>query len=314
MKKVIIITCVSLMLVVQSVLFAQEQVQPAAEETTKESTPAKAKKASGRIDDVTVTGEDKMKVKSEKPLLELKMNINEVALPTIDTEKKFLEKAPALTDYRDAVPKMLSSQQIAAPYLAVFVKEPIASFSLKTIGFKAATWELIVTDSKGKTFKKFEGKGKLPETIEWSGRNVANKIIKVGNPYSYIINLVDQSGNPRTVIGAPFVIHQLVHQEDQGFYISVTRKKIFDVEKEKTKILEDGLPVLKEMSDYLKENFTLQARVEVYGEDTLVAAEQAKAVAQYFSETLILPEKNFKYSGFEDSMENHRIDIIIKNR
>jgi len=242
------------------------------------------------------------------------MNINEAVLPTIDTEKKFLEKSPALSDLKDAVPKMLSSQQVAFPFLSVFVKEPIASFSLKAMGFKTATWELIVTDSKGKTFKKFEGKGKPPEIIEWSGRNAANKIIKVGNPYSYLINLVDQSGNPRTVIGSPFVIHQLVHQENDGLYVSVTRKKIFDIEREKTKILEEGIPILKEMSDYLKENFTLALNIEVHGEDVSMSGEQAKILAQYFSEILILPEKNIKCSGFEDTIENHRIDIMIKNR
>ena len=309
MKSILIIMIFSLLLT------AQDAPAPdVTSEVKKPEAAAPAKKSSGRIDDVTVTGEDKLKVKSEKPLLEIKMNINEAVLPTIDTEKKFLEKSPALFDLKDAVPKMLSSQQVAFPYLLIFVKEPIASFSLKAVGFKTATWELIVTDSKGKTFKKFEGKGKPPEIIEWSGRNAANKIIKVGNPYSYLINLVDQAGNPRTVIGSPFVIHQLVHQENDGLYVSVTRKKIFDVEKEKTKILEDGIPILKEMSDYLKDNFTLSATVEVYGEEAGVAGEQAKILAQYFSDTLILPEKNIKYSSFEDTIENHRIDIKIKNR
>ena len=136
----------------------------------------------------------------------------------------------------------------------------------------------------------------------------------MGNPYSYLINLVDQAGNPRTVIGSPFVIHYLVHQENDGLYVSVSRKKIFDVEKEKTKILEEGIPVLREMSDFLKDNFTLFSSIEAHGEDAGVAGEQAKILAQYFSDTLILPEKNIKYSGFEDTIENHRIDIMIKNR
>jgi len=298
-----------------ALIFAQQAVKPEVTAEVKKPEGAGAvKKTSGRIEDVTVAVEDKLKMKSEKPLLELKMNINEAVLATINTEKKFLEKSPALSELKEAVPKMLASRQVASPYLVYFVKEPIASFSLRDFGFKTATWQLIVTDSKGKTFKKFEGKGKPPEVIEWSGRSTVNKVIKVGNAYSYLINLVDQAGNPKTVIGSPFVVHQLVHQESDGLYISVTRKKIFDIEKEKTKLLEDGIPVLKEMSDYLKENFNLAFSIEVHGEDAATAGEQARVLAQYFSETLILPEKKFKYSGFEDSIENHAIDIVIKNR
>jgi hypothetical protein len=309
MKIILIVIAFTVLFFAQQT--AKTEVTP---EAKKQESAGPAKKTSGSLDDVTVTGEDKLKVKSEKPLLEIKMNLNEAVLSTLDTEKKFLEKSPELSVLRDAVPKILASPQVAFPYLSVFVKEPIANFSLKAMAFDTATWELIVTDSKGKTFKKFEGKGKPPEVIEWSGRNTANKMINVGNPYSYLINLLNQAGNPRTIIGSPFVIHYLVHQESYGLYVSVTRNKIFDVEKEKTKILEDGMPVLNEISDYLKDNFTLSSSIEVYGEEAGVAGEQAKTLAQYFMNTLLLPAKNIKYSGYESSIENHRIDIIIKNR
>ena len=129
-----------------------------------------------------------------------------------------------------------------------------------------------------------------------------------------MINFTDEAGNPHTLIGSPFVIHSLLHQEEDGLYISITRKKLFDVEKDKIKILEENVALLKEAADYLKENFTLATKIEVYGENAVVANEQAKAVAKYLTDELVFPEDKIKYAGYEDSIENHHIDIFIKNR
>jgi len=54
--------------------------------------------------------------------------------------------------------------------------------------------------------------------------------------------------------------------------------------------------------------------VDVYGENVPLATEQAKLVAKYFTDYLIFPEDQIKFAGFEDTVENHRIDIVIKNR
>ena len=285
---------------------------------TPRAEPAKSaeapKKSSGQLDDIMVTGEDKLKVKSDKPVLDIKLDLNQVVMPTIDTEKKFLDKSPNLVDLKEAAPKMLNSAQLAAPFLVAFIREPIANFSLKVLGIKTATWDLVVTDSKGRVFKKFEGKGKPPLSLEWNGRNPENRIVKVGNAYSYLVTLVDEAGGPHTLIGAPFVLHSLIHQEENGLFLSLTRKKVFDVEKDKNKILYEALPFLKEASDSIKDNFTLPVVVNVYGENASLATEQAKAVAKYFTDELVLPQTQIKAYGFEDAIENFRVDIAIKNR
>ena len=313
MKGIILIVVLSAVL--GSTAFAQTHMaKPEVTEEAKRVGSAPEKKAAGKLEDVTVTTEDKLKVKNEKTFLELKMDINEPILSSIETEKKYLEKSPVPSVLRDALPKFISNQQVASPYLSVFRKEPVTGFSLKNMNFEISTWELIVINSKAKIFSKFEGKGTPPETIKWSGRNAENTMIKVGNPYSSIINIVDQAGNPRTIKGPSFVIDYLVFQENDGFHVSVTRSKIFNAEKEKTNIRTEGLPVLKEMSDYLKENITLSSNIEVYGEDAAIAGEQAKILAQYFTKALILSEGAIKYAGLKDIPENHRIDVIIKNR
>lgn len=311
------IKCQGLTLLISIVLsltcsFAQ-QIQLPQPQTTPEK-PSSKPAASGKLEDITITGEDKLKVKSEKPALELKMDINEIVLPTIETERKFLEKSPNLTNLQESVPKMLMTNKTANPYLIAIIREPIADFSLKVLSGKVETWELIVTDSKGKIFKKFEGKGIPPLSIEWSGRNQENKIVKVGNAYSYLVNFTNEAGNPRTLIGAPFTIHALLHQEQDGLFISITRKKLFDVEKEKTKLIDENVVLLKESLDILKENFNLPIKVEVYGENSTVATEQSKVVAKYLIDSLVLPEECIKYIGYENTIEDHRVDIFIKNR
>ncbi|MFH1824193.1 MAG: hypothetical protein ABH873_03090 [Candidatus Firestonebacteria bacterium] len=290
-----------------------QQIQLPQPQTTSEK-PFSKPSESGKLEDITITGEDKLKVKSEKPYLELKMDLNEIVLPTIETERKFLEKSPNLVNLQESVPKFLMTGGTANPYLIAMIKEPIANFSLNVLGIKVAAWELIVTDSKGKVFKKFEGKGVPPSSIEWSGRNQEDKVVKVGNAYSYLVNFTDEAGNPRTLIGAPFVIHSLIHQEENGLFISITRKKLFNVEKEKTKLIDENIVLLKESLDILKENFNLSIKVEVYGENSTMATEQSKVVAKYLTDSLILPEDRIKYIGYEDTIENYRIDMLIKNR
>jgi hypothetical protein len=308
----IIITTLSLIIFFLIYGFAEEPKPPQSQTTSEKK--ASQVDSSGKLEDVTITGEDKLKVKSEKPYLELKMDINEVVLPTIETERKFLEKSPNLVNPEEDIPNMLMTNLTANPYLIAIIREPIANFSLRIVGTKVATWELVVTDAKGKVFKKFEGKGTPPPSIEWSGRNNENKIIKVGNPYSYLVNFTDEAGNPRTLVGAPFVIHALLHQEKDGLYLSFTRKKLFNVEREKTKLIDENIHLLKEALDILKENFNLSMKVEVYGENSTIATEQAKVVAKYITDSLILPDDYVKYVGYEDTIENHRVDILIKNR
>jgi hypothetical protein len=274
----------------------------------------KSSGSSGKMDDITITGEDKLKVKTDKPFIEIKMDINEVVKSTIETERKFLEKSPKLINLQESVPKTLISSQTAMPYLTAIIREPIARFSLKILGVKVNTWEFIVTDSKGKVFKKFTGKGAPPPFIEWSGRNPDNKVVKVGNTYSYLVNTMDEAGNPRTLIGSPFVINSLLHQEEDGLYVSISRKKLFEIERNRTKFIEDNVPLLKETSDYIKENHNLITRIDVYGENQPLALEQAKTAAKYFTDELILPADYLKFNGYEDIVENHRIDIVIKNR
>jgi len=314
MKNIIIVTILTAVFMAPNLAQTQTAKPEVTGEARKSETASPEKKASGKLEDVTVTAEDKFKVKSEKPFLELNMDINEPVLSTIETENKFLEKSPDFSELKNTLPKMLSTRLVAAPYLDLFVKEPVAIFNLKETGFKTSKWDLIITDYNGKVFKKFAGKGPGPEKIEWSGRNSANTVMKVGNPYSYMLNLLNSEGNPRTVIGAPFTVNQLVHQEADGLYLSVTRKKIFDPEKEKTKILEEGAPTLLEILNYLKDMSTLPVRVEVYGEDALTAGLQAKELAKHFTDTLVLTENSIKYNGNEAGLEDFRIDVIIKNR
>ncbi|MBD3286705.1 hypothetical protein GF359_08870 [candidate division WOR-3 bacterium] len=61
----------------------------------------------------------------------------------------------------------------------------VARYSQKGI----ATWEIQILDMAGRSFRTLEGKGSLPETVEWDGRGKDGRVMSVGDVYTYNVRL-----------------------------------------------------------------------------------------------------------------------------
>ncbi|PIP41755.1 hypothetical protein COX18_02505 [Candidatus Desantisbacteria bacterium CG23_combo_of_CG06-09_8_20_14_all_40_23] len=127
-------------------------------------------------------------------------------MPSMATEDQLFSKTPAALEiWREAYSHILSSGQTAFPGYTGLVETPIATFQPQIKGEKVISkWDLIITDSKGRDFKKFKGSGNQAIVVVWDGYNDKNEIINVGDMYTYVFNYTDMTGNPHMVVGRPF--------------------------------------------------------------------------------------------------------------
>lgn len=271
---------------------------------------------SGEFEDVTIKGKIKQEIKTQKPLVKIEEEIVEIDMPSMETEEQLFSKTPAALEiWREAYSHILSSDQAAFPGYTGLVETPIATFQPQIKGEKVISkWNLVITDSRGCDFKKFNGSGDKAIVVVWDGYNDKNEILTVGDMYTYVFNYTDMAGNPHMVVGRPFSINGLVHQEKNGLFISIANKALFTEERETIKIRNDALPLLKETSDRLKDYFGLPISVTAYGDTASKALGQAKAIAEYLANSLIVWVDQIKVAGYQAEQEKQHIDVIIYNR
>jgi len=253
------------------------------------------------------------RVQQEKPMLQITMDINQVILPSIDTEKYLLTMVPSrFSRMRDTVPTVLCNSQVVSPWLTAIAKEPLAIFQPGWNGPVPNSWSLTIADFRGKTFHEYKDKFSPPARIVWDGRNADGQPIYVGHPYSYLLVVTDMSGNQYTVVGEPFTVVALLHQESRGLIISIALDSLFN-ERDKD-LRPEGKIILQEVSDILKRYFELPVRIEAWTGDIQAGKNQSGSVADCLAERLIVPVKQFVTASVSETTPNERIDVLIQNR
>ncbi len=278
------------------------------------STGSAADSPSGRLEDVVVKGSDASKLESEKIPVQLNFDASRVISPSLETEKFFLEKlTPAVNKMKMTNPDVLSTDGTISPWLSSIVHEPVATFRLGLEKLVVKSWDMVITDSRGYKFRQFTGKGTIPETIAFSGRNDDNNFMRVGNVYGYIATYTEENGPKRTVIGKPFSYNAALHQEKEGLVISLFSKAVFE-KNDQDVISEAGKLLVTEAADIMKGYFNVPAVINVYAESEGVGMGQARAINKELSKKLVMPENKMALKGFRDIPENFHIDIVILNK
>jgi flagellar motor protein MotB len=266
-------------------------------------------------EEVTVTGEDKLKLTTKKPLLELKENMNDAVPPYNTTEERLLSEAlPAFSIWSQDYSIVMDSKQVASPCLKKLVKDTVATFYPQTKGEVITSWNLVITDDKGREFKKFKGTYVLPNSLPWNGRNDKDKIIDVDTTYTYIFSYIDVVGSPHTIVGNPFSIDALAHQEKNGLVITLSSKVLFDPSAEDAQIKPDAMLLIQEVADEIKNYFGLPIEIEVYDDNTVIADAQAEIISNLLSEKLIIWKEQIKTSTHRIKKQKPCVNIIVVNR
>jgi len=274
-----------------------------------------ASQESSESEEVTVTGEDKLKLTTKKPLLEIKENMND-AVPIYNaTEERLLSESPSTCSiWSQDYSIVMDSKQVVFPCLKRLVKNTVVTFYPQTKGEVVTSWNLVITDDKGRAFKKFNGTYVLPNNLPWNGRSDKDKMIDTDTTYTYIFSYVDVVGTPHTIVGNPFSIDALVHQEKNGLVITLSSRVMFDPSVEDVQIKPDAMLLIQEVADEIKNYFGLPIEIEVYDNNTTMAKAQAEIISNLLAERLIVWNEQIKTSTHKIKKQKPCVNVIICNR
>jgi hypothetical protein len=282
----------------------------------------------GALPEVIIKGGEKAGVRSEKPPLDIKMDMDEPLQVLLGLEEDLLERqSESLQNPSAGFASYLYNQNVVLPARSRLAKDPVKIFyPLRSILALAPSqfeqigtgWQMTITDSEGHPFIHFSGKGLPSAHLPWNGRNERGDMIGVGKNYSTVIKYRDTQGQTRTYVGNPFSFDGIVHQEREGLLISLANSALFEPKKGafgEEEIGESGQELLKEAADWIKRfYFTFPIRINVYAKTTTLANTRAAAIVTTLNVLLILPRREIPYSGFASGFAEERIEIIISNR
>ncbi len=296
------------------------------------SEPAAQKKPStmpeGQMENVDVIGGQKTGVSSEKPILEIEMNQDEPVQTILEPEDELLRRQPeSLRNPRAGFAESLGNSRTVIPGRIRLAKDPVRVFyPLRDIMAISPAlsqeigtgWEMVVTDTEGRPFRKFSGRGIPPTTVPWNGRSDRGEFATVGKTYSTVVTYKDTRGQQRNLVGEPFSFDGIIHQESKGLIISLALSSLFEPKKgfaETETIGESGLDLLQESTDWIKRYyFTYPVRVECYSPDANLAVSRAQAASKVIGSLLLLPRGEIAANGTTSDAVSGRIDILIANR
>jgi hypothetical protein len=155
---------------------------------------------------LTIEGEDRIRIEIQRPSLNL--DLSPASAPGLElggAEDVLNRTRPDLElALLDAVAQQ-PSERTARPWLESLSTGPVARFRPDLTDVE--TWSLTVTDARGRTAARFEGKGKPPKDLAWDGRGTGKEDAALpGLTYSYVLEAVDKAGNRRHFVGEGFEV------------------------------------------------------------------------------------------------------------
>ena len=164
---------------------------------------------------LTVEGEDRVHVDFERPTLDLDLDPTQVPGLDLGTARDVLDRTlPDLVTPMLSVSSADESPYLARPWLRQFGTGALVRFRPETRNVER--WKLIVADSRGRTVRTFEGRGRPPEEIAWDGRTATGATAVPGLTYSYAFEAYDRAGNRRNLVGPGFGVSAFVFEAPEG--------------------------------------------------------------------------------------------------
>jgi hypothetical protein len=170
------------------------------------------------LKDMTVEGEDKIRIEFERPALDLDLNPREAPGLDWDHRPDVINRTDVSFDrpfLRATAGRM--SPYLGCPWFDRFTTDPVARFHPKMDG--VARWKLSVANSRGEAVAEFTGEGKPPKEITWSGLTTSGSPALPGLVYSYVFEAYDEAGNKRNIMGDAFELPPYRLEANGGLWL-----------------------------------------------------------------------------------------------
>jgi hypothetical protein len=225
------------------------------------------------LEDLTVRGEDLIRIEFERPELLLDVDPRTAAGLDWGDPRDLVERSQV-----DLVGPIAAASAddrcpfLGRPWLEQLRAGTVAVFRPALEGVDR--WRLVIADSRADTVAAFEGKGEPPAEIGWDGRKRDGSPVLAGVTCSYVLEAWDRAGNRRNFVGPGFELPAYRISDEKGTVM------MFPAER-----LAGGSfpPVLAEVASWLNQSPPAQP-VDV--KVSAVSADRAKALAESLVETL----------------------------
>ncbi len=292
-------------------------------------TRAWAAERQGELPEVTIRAEQKERLKSSRPTLNLPLDETQELRPVLETSTSVFRQEPAAwRDRPPRVPKVLRSPLAIVPSSTRFSRDPVALFSplseLKSVvphptNQKTNLWRYEVADQAGQRFRSWIGTGLPPEEIVFDGTSDGGGMLRPGLPYTPVLTYVDSRGTS-TVVGQPVTVEGIRHQEADALYLRVDPRILWEsplaqIGETLPTLTPAGLEILQEAADWIKRLYVRYPfELSVY----LPQPEGARAAARLLRDNLAgllrKPPDEIPATGTGAPASEARIEIRIKNR
>ncbi|HAM36900.1 MAG TPA: hypothetical protein DEB40_09635 [Elusimicrobia bacterium] len=253
--------------------------------------PASARQA-GQLDEFVIEGVPRIDVQADKPLYSPDLSPAPAVLSFLAQQQRTPDfAAKALLFAPDYLPVTLASPLTKTPWRARLTRPPILDILVKQPKFAVERWRVVITNDRGQVFQTLYGKGRLPDRLTWDGRGKNGEMLRVGHPYAYSYHVLDRAEVPSYLPGKTILLRSLVHEHWGRLVVALDTPIVFD---KGPRLSVEGMLLLREVQDLLRESGTGALQVTVYGWDQDLARRQAELLSRRLSAALLMQPKRVR--------------------
>lgn len=283
----------------------------------------------GELPEVTIRAEQKERLKSAKPPLNLSLDETQELRPALETSTSVFRQEPvAWRDRPPRVPKILRSPLAIVPSSTRFSRDPVALFyplsELKSVvpapgNQTTSLWRYEVADQAGQRFRSWTGTGRPPEEINFDGKSDAGRMLRPGLPYTPVLTYVNSRGTS-TVVGQPVTVEGVREQEADALCLRMDPRVLWEsplaqVGEPPPALTPAGLEILQEAADWIKRLYVQYPfELGVYLPQPEGARAAARVLRDHLAGLLRKPPDEIPAMGAGAPASEARIEIRIKNR
>ncbi len=140
-------------------------------------------------------------------------------------------------------------------------------------------WRVEIVNSLGIPVKTIEGKGRVPEAIEWDGSVGKDGWAIPGEPYAYRLTVYAKDGASRTFLGKAFKIQGLLATDPEGVRVRVSLSQLFGTGS--AALTPQGDTLLQEIWNLLKDRWGRPFSIRLYMKDPGLIEARRKAIMRH---------------------------------
>lgn len=207
--------------------------------------------------------------------------------------------------------KQLQSVMPVSPWLKTLDWPPVLLIHPQIQkGLDVKEWRFAVMDGARHVLYDLQGKGSMPETVVWDGRNQKNEMVEVGLDFFYTLGAIDNGGNPIFMTSPAQQLRAFAFIEHQQLFVRLQEALLFRPGKNVV-LSEEGELALKECADEVAKRPSPSLVITAVSRDAKLAELQAQAVANYFLHQLTLSPAQVAVKS-EVGRERFKVEIMCK--